>query len=194
MYNISTEGALLETDHLNLGEDIRVEIGGDCAAFTVDAIVVRSCSAGGVRGFGVRFVDRDPNHYADWLHEEWNRMAMWLCRDNDPLIATSHPVVTNWAHDPAYIPVHPVLQMIKFQPGTSLDDLLSLESYNRLYIRIAVARLIESGTLMVMGPAAEGDAPATSGLISRIWESMTSSRAKASIDARRSPVARTNSP
>ena len=48
-----------------------------------------------------------------------------------------------------------MFEIIKSQPGTNLSDLLSLESFDPMHIRIAVARLIESGSFVVMKPATE---------------------------------------
>jgi hypothetical protein len=192
MHDISGGGALLETEPLTLGEDIRVEIEGDFGTFTMDAVVIRICPRRGVNGFGVRFVDREHRSYAEWLHQEWIRLSMWQCRDNDPLVATGNALTAMSQNDPAYIPVHPVLQMIRYQPGTCLADLLGLESFDRMYIRIAVARLIESRALAVM-KTDEGRAHPSPGIMARVWESLLSTKLKgvAVPDPLRGPLPRT---
>jgi PilZ domain len=81
MRDISAGGASLETALLPLGEEIRVEIEGDCSAFTLDAVVMRSGLGPRAKGsVGIRFVDRDPGRYAEWLREECVRLSMWMCK------------------------------------------------------------------------------------------------------------------
>jgi hypothetical protein len=179
MRDVSPGGALLETAPLPLGEAIRVEIEGDYSAFTMDAVVTRSRVGPGAKGLvGVRFVDSNPSRYAKWLEDEYIRLSLWTVSDNAQLIATNHPVIPESLNDPVFIPVHPVFQIVKSAPGTSLADLLSsLESFDRMNVRIAVARLIESRTVTVMKPAPateEKDAPSPAKLMRRIRESLWS--------------------
>jgi hypothetical protein len=72
---------------------------------------------------------------------------MWMCMESAPLIARNDPEVARASNDPVHIPVDFVFEIIKSQPGTTLDDLLSLETYEPMHLRIAVARLIESRAL-----------------------------------------------
>ena len=51
---------------------------------------------------------------------------MWMCSENAPLSVTDDPVVPEPSNDPAFIPLDFVLKTIESQPGTTLDDLLSL--------------------------------------------------------------------
>jgi hypothetical protein len=59
MCNVSTGGAFLETAPLPFGQEIRVEIEGECSWFTLDAVVTRSRFAP-KDAIAIRFVDRDP--------------------------------------------------------------------------------------------------------------------------------------
>jgi hypothetical protein len=64
MRDVSVGGALLELEEPLLhGEEIQVEVHGDCSAFTMDAIVMRSLLARCGSSIGIRFVERDPNSY-----------------------------------------------------------------------------------------------------------------------------------
>jgi hypothetical protein len=86
MRDVSLGGAFLATEAVPIGEVIRVEVAGEYSVFTMDAIVIRNHP--GRRGKGtiaIRFVDRNPRAYAEWLREECLRLSMWLCMDSAPL-------------------------------------------------------------------------------------------------------------
>lgn len=176
MLDISVGGAFLATQPLPLGEKIRVEIEGECSAFTMDAVVMRSSGdRDGNSLVGIRFVDRDANSYSDWLEDECVRVSIWMCRESAPLIATKDPVIPEFPNDRAFIPLHFVFEIVRSQPGTSLSALLRLNRFDRMSLRIAVARLIESGVLEVMKPASKAkDAPSPSSLMRRISKSLHS--------------------
>ena len=156
MRDISLGGAFLETEPVPVGEEIRLEVAGEYSMFTMDAIVVRNRA--GRRGKGtiaIRFVDRNPRAYADWLREECLRLSMWMCMDSAPLVAGRDPEIARASNDPVFIPVDSVFEIVESQPGTTLEDLLSLESFDEMHLRIAVARLIESRALKTESPPIE---------------------------------------
>jgi hypothetical protein len=77
MRDVSRGGAFLVTEPLPVGEAIRVEVAGEYSLFTMDAIVIRSRR--GRRGSGtiaIRFMDRSPRAYAEWLREEYLRWSL----------------------------------------------------------------------------------------------------------------------
>jgi hypothetical protein len=87
MRDVSLGGAFLETEPLRVGETIRVEVEGDCSMFTMDAIVIRRHRGRRRKGaIAVRFDDRSPRAYAEWLRAECVRLSMWMCMDSASLI------------------------------------------------------------------------------------------------------------
>lgn len=155
MRDVSAGGAFLETTPLPLGQEILVEIEGECSSFTVSAVVTRSRFDSRAKGaIAIRFVDRDPRRYGKWLLDECVRLSMWMCSDTTPLFALDNAAIPQPLDDPGFIPVHSVYQIIRSQPSTSLADLLGLATFEPMHIRIAVARLLESRALTVMKPGA----------------------------------------
>jgi hypothetical protein len=153
MRNVSRGGAFLETAPMPFGEEIRVEIEGQHSSFTMDAVVTRTRV--GIDGsVGIHFVDRNGTRYAKWLRDECVRLSLWMSSDTVPLAAASDAVAPPAQDDPAAVPVSAVLRLIKAQPGTTISDLLDLESFDEMYVRIAVARLIESRAVTVAKPRA----------------------------------------
>jgi hypothetical protein len=84
MRDVSRGGAFLETEPVPVGEEIRVEVAGEYSMFTMDAIVIRSHSGRRRKGtIAIRFANRNPRAYAEWLREECLRLSMWRSIQRD---------------------------------------------------------------------------------------------------------------
>jgi hypothetical protein len=162
MRNVSTVGAFLETAPLPPGEEIRVEIEGGLSSFTMDAVVTRNHVGPGAGAIGIRFVDSDAKSHAKWLRNECIRLSMWMCSDNAPLAAARHAALPAAQADPVLVPLHAVFQLIESQPGRSLNDLLTLQRFDEMLVRVAVARLLESRAVAVSKEEAKKQVTATS--------------------------------
>ena len=177
MRDVSAGGALLETAPLPLGQEIRVEIEGECSSFTLDAVVTRSRFPTAKGAIAIRFVDRDPCRYAKWLQDECIRLSMWMCSDNAPLVADRKAQIPQYPDDPAFVPVQSMYDIIRAGPSNSLADLLGSGNFDPMHIRIAVARLLESRALTVMLVAAkEKTPPASITLIGRFRKPRSTAR------------------
>jgi hypothetical protein len=152
MRNVSNGGASLETSPLPLGEEIRVEIPGELSPFTMDAVVTRNRVGLGDSAVGIRFVNSNSKTYVKWLRNECIRLSMWMCGDTAPLAATSNAMLPAGQDDPVLVPVHAVFQLIQSRPGGNLGDLLTLQNFDEMLVRLAVARLLESRAVAVSKP------------------------------------------
>lgn len=178
MRDVSAGGALLETESLDPGERIRIEVDGAYARFSIAAIVVRN--RGGPDGkslVGIRFEGQDPTGYSEWLQAEWMRLQAWEPHLQAELLATGDRAPPQAPEDAAFIPLAFVLEVVSSRGSATLFDILELGAFDPLKIRIAVARLIEAGALRTQPTARRSVGLSLRGLLRRIGASLSPSAA-----------------